>query len=174
MNRQQKELVINSLRQDFQDSKASFLVILRGMSVAEIQSLRKGLRGKGGKLKVAKTRLMKLAAKDTECGDVLSSHLKDQLGIIFSRDDVASVAKVLYDFSKSHEQLKVVGGCLEARFIGNESLEFIATLPSREVLLAQLCAVLNAPITQCVRVLNAPMVQLVMVLKHLSEKKTES
>ncbi len=171
MNREQKELLVNTLKKDFIDNKASFLVILKGMPVSKIQELRKDLRYKGGKLKVAKNRLVKLAIKDSECSEDLSGLLKDQLGIVFSKD-ITSAAKILYDFSKSNENFKVIAGCVESRLVGSDSLEFMATLPSREVLLAQLCGTLKSPITRLANVLNMPLTQLLLVLKQASEKKS--
>lgn len=166
MNRQQKELLIDILKQDFVNSDASFIVTLKGIPVSKMQELRKGLKTNGGKLKVAKARLMKLAVKDVPCAQDLSPYLKNQLGIVFSKGDSSSVAKVLYNFSKTNEQLNIIAGCFESKVINKELFEVIATLPSREVLLAQLCGMINAPIAQLAITLN------LIVEKQQTESKS--
>jgi large subunit ribosomal protein L10 len=155
MNREQKELLVNILKQDFDESNASFLVALQGIPVSKIQELRKGLRSSGGKLKIAKNRLVKIAVKNVPCAQDLTPYLKQQLGVVFSKNDATSVAKVLYSFAKENEKLKIVVGCFESKVLDKKSLERIATLPSREILLAQLCGVLKAPIGKLAQVVDA-------------------
>jgi large subunit ribosomal protein L10 len=166
VNREQKKLLVNTLSKDFKDSNASFLVMLKGIPVSKIQELRKGLKAKGGNLKVAKARLMKIAVKDVPCAQDLSPFLKDQVGIVFSKQDPISTAKVIYDFAKANENLKIVVGCFETQLYQRDKIERIANLPSREVLLAQLCSVLNAPIVK--------LAQLADALREKKEKSSET
>lgn len=161
MNRGQKELLVNSLKQDFNECNASFLINIQGIPVSKIQALRKDLKSSGGKLKIAKNRLVKLAIKSIPCAQDLTPYLKQQLGVVFSKDDGVSTAKILYDFSQADNKLKIVVGCFESKILEKESLERIAKLPSREILLAQLCAVLKAPV-----------VKLAQLVEALKEKKS--
>lgn len=171
MNRQQKEVVVKQLKDDFRDSQALFVVDYRGLSVTQMQGLRKELREKGGSLKVAKIRLMKRAAVDQDSAELLIPYLKDQLALVFSKEEAPSVAKVLYEFSKENEKLQLVAGTLDSELLTQEQIKSIAKLPSREVLLARVLGSLEAPTAQLILGLNAPMAELITVLQKMSERK---
>jgi large subunit ribosomal protein L10 len=172
MNRQQKELVVQLLRERFSHSPASFIVGYKGLTVNQLQQLRSALRTRGAALKVAKARLMKLAVGDLEDSQALTPYLKDQIGIVFVSDkSPTGVAKVLNDFAKDHEALRLVGGTIEGAFVDQSAIGRIASLPSKEVLLAQLCGTLQAPISRMVFVLSMQLAQLPMVLRQIAEKK---
>lgn len=171
MNRQQKEVLVELLHSDFAKSNAAFLVGFQGMSVAQMQTLRSKLRDKGGRFKVAKVRLVKRAIEGVKEAGLLIPFLKDQLGVVFASDEPTAIAKVLYDFSKANEQLTLVSGCFESSLLDKEAIARIALLPSREVLLAQVCGAIKAPASNVVAVLNMHLLRLVLVLKQVGEKK---
>lgn len=172
MNRQEKSQVVQMLGEDLEVSKAVFLVAYKGLAVEQLQALRKGLRGAQGTLKIAKARLMKRAAIQASV-DQLSPLLKDQIGLVFARNEVASVAKILRDFAKNNEHLKLVGGVLGRSLLDAVSVDRLAQLPSREVLLAQLLGVMNAPVSNLVRLLNLLIVRLLLVLKAIEGIKSQ-
>jgi len=171
MNRQQKEVVVKQLKDNFSDSQALFVVDYRGLSVTQLQGLRKELREKGGSLKVAKIRLMKRAAADQDTAEALIPYLKDQLALVFSKEEAPAIAKVLYDFSQDNEKLKLIAGTLDSELLLQEQIKAIAKLPSRDVLLARVLGSLEAPTAQLILGLNAPMAELITVLQKMSEKK---
>lgn len=171
MNRQQKELVVDELKNSFVTSQALFLVSYKGLSVEQLQSLRMQLRARGGHLKVAKARLMKLAAEGIEGVQDLDSFFKEQIGVVSATNESPAVANVLSKFAKEHEALKLVVGCLDSHIISQNDIMRIANLPSREVLLAQVCGGIKAPIAGFVCVLNALLVRLLWVLKEIELKK---
>jgi len=171
MNRQQKEDVVKQLQHDFSESQASFVVDYRGLSVEQMQKLRKELREKGGSLKVAKVRLMKRAVEQVDNAESLTPYLKDQLALVFSKEEPPAVAKVLYDFAQDNEQLQMVAGYLDSELLTKEAIVSIAKLPSKEVLYAKLCGTLKAPAVGLVNVLNQHVLQLVRILKHIGEQK---
>lgn len=155
MNRQEKEHVLKSLQNDFSASNAAFLVGVKGLTVSQLQKLRKDLRPKGGKLKVTKARLMKIAADDVGDGlDVLNPFFKDQIAVVFAGNEPSGIAKVLFDFSKTNTSLKLIAGCFDKQLLNEQSIKQVAQLPSKEVLLAMLCGTLQAPVAQLARVLN--------------------
>lgn len=170
MNRQQKAEVIALMRDSFSDSQASFVIGFQGMTVAKMQELRKKLRQNGGTLKVTKARLMKRAAKELDAEQLLP-YLKNQIGIIFATGQAPAVAKVLYDFSKENEALKLVAGRLDAKFLDSNSIVRIASLPSREVLLARVCGTIQAPLVGVVSVLNVMTLRLLWTLKQVGDQK---
>jgi len=170
MNRQQKELVVDGLRKDLLSSKAAFLVVYKGLNVGQMQELRSSLRSKGGALKVAKARLMKRAVDGQEGIGDLVPFLHDQVGLVFAGEEVADVAKALSDFAKG-SSLDLVAGVFESTIIEKEKIIQIASLPPREVLLAQLCGTLNAPIAGLARALNMMVLKLLFALKQIEDQK---
>lgn len=154
MNRAEKQNVIESLQNDFSKSNAAFLVGVKGLSVTQIQALRKDLRPQGGKLKITKARLMKIAANNVK-EDILDPFFKDQIGVVFAGSEPSAIAKILYNFAKQNEALKIVAGSVEKQLFDKQLITRIAQLPSKEVLLAQLCGTLKAPIAKLAIVIDA-------------------
>lgn len=154
MNKQQKQDVVQSLREQFQASPASFLVGYQGLTVADFTKLKRNLRTQGATLKVAKMRLVKRAIDGVEGADTLSPFCENQLGVVFAAQEPNAVAKVLYDFAKEKEKLVIVAGCIDKAFVDKEEITVLATLPSREVLLAQLFATMQAPLSQFLYILQ--------------------
>ena len=171
MNRQQKELVIKQLSENGSASQAMFLVGYSGLTVTQMQLLRKQLREQGGSLKVAKMRLIKRAAQEAGQIEPLVPYLKNQLAIVFSEEEPPAVAKVLYDFAKDNEKLKLVAGCLDSEFLSDEAITRIAQLPTKEVLYAQLCGTLMAPASRLVFLLKNQASSLLGTLKQVGELK---
>ena len=171
MNRQEKASLIDSLKDDFKNAQASFLVGYRCLSVPQMQELRRGIRAKGGKLRIAKNRLVKRAVGDVKAACVLDEHLKDQVGVVFAADDFTQVAKVLHDFSKDNPALSLVAGCLDSELLDKTKISRLATLPSKDLLLAQLCGTLKGPITGLANVLNVMILRLLWTLRQVGEKK---
>ena len=171
MNRQEKASLVEALRKDFTQSEASFLVNYKGLTVDQMQSLRSKLREKGGSVKVAKARLMKRAVDGVSGVQDLAPHFKDQIALVFASEESPAVAKVLHDFSKLNESLELLMGYFESRVLDKNTVERIASLPSKEVLLAQLCGSLNAPLGNFSRTLNLLIIRLLFVLKQVGEKK---
>ena len=162
MKKHQKQATIENLETKFSSSKAAFLVNFQGMTVAQMKSLRFALDNKGGSLQVAKNRLARLSLKNLSGCQGLDSLLVGQLAYVFAQGDMTSVAKVLSDFAKGNDKLKIVAGCSESKVYDAKSVRAIAALPSREILLSQLCGVLNAPV-----------VQFALAIKAIAEKKAE-
>jgi large subunit ribosomal protein L10 len=154
MNRQEKEFIVDELKNDLLSSQASFLIVYKGLNVKKLHQLRSKLRAKDGLFKVAKARLMRRAV-DVEAGfEDLSDFFREQIGLVFAKKDVASVAKVLSDFAKENSDMQLVAGYFDSKVLKKEKIIQIASLPSREILLAQLCATLNAPMSRLARVIN--------------------
>lgn len=154
MNRQEKQAVVVELQNDFNQSHTAFLIGVHGLSVAQIQSIRKGVRQQGGKMLLAKNNLMEIASRDIVGAKDLAPYFKDQVAVVFAYSEPAAVAKVLADSAKEQELLKFVAGYVDYRLVDSSTIQKLAKLPSREVLLAQVLGTLNAPIAAFARVLN--------------------
>ena len=171
MNRQEKEAVIASLKTDLTQSSASFVVGVSRLTVAELEGLRKNLRQQQGKLQVAKVRLMKRAVQESQCAQGLELFLKEQIALVFATQEAPSIAKMLCGFAKENERFSVLAGYMDASILDQDAVKVIASLPPKEVLLAQLAGTLNAPITNFVGILHQLIARLVYVLKAIEEKK---
>lgn len=170
MNRQEKENEIKSLRDDLSASQAMFLIKIQGMSVDQIYNLRKGLFEQGGKLRVAKNTLAKIAIKSMPQND-LQDFFTDQIAIVFAMKEAPDVAKVIEKVAGENEKLSIVAGCIESKVIDREMIKFLATIPPRPVLLAQLCGAVQAPLAAPVNLLHQVLARFVYVIKQISEKK---
>jgi len=171
MNRQQKEVLVDNLKNNFSDNQSLFLVNYQGLSVPQMQALRCGLREKGGSLKVAKVRLMKRAVDSVGGTEFLMPYLKGQLAVVYSDQEAPVIAKVLFDFAKKNEQLKLIAGCLDSDLLTQEGIARIAELPSKDVLYAQLCGAFMAPIVRLASLLDQQGTRLLVALKKIEEQK---
>lgn len=174
MNRQQKEVVVDRLRDKFAASGAAVIVQYKGLTVKEMRNLRHQLREQGGALQVAKARLMRRAAGETSKTQDLLPFFKNQIGLVFapSVDLSPMVLKVLADFSKNHEAFSIIAGSLQERVFEGPMLVQLANLPSRAVLLARVASVLQAPMRGVVVSLNQIILRLIWALKQVQDRKS--
>lgn len=171
MNRQEKENVVHDLKISLTDSKGLFLVNYRGMTVAQLQGLRKSIRQSNGLLKVAKVRLVKRAIEDLPGSENLMPLLKEQIALVFAEKESPMIAKVIYEFAKQHESLKVIAGYVDQQMISSDTVSRLAKLPSREVLIAQFAYAIKAPINNLAGALSGLPAKLVRILKQVEQQK---
>jgi len=172
LTRKEKEALVEDLNKKFQSAVAVTLVNFPGLTVSEVNELRSKLREVQGEMKVAKNTLLRLAVKGTD-GEALLDHFNGPNAAVFAYEDPVSVAKVLVEFAKDHEALKLRTGILNGKIVDASSLEALSKLPSREVLLGQLLSVLVATPTNLVQVLAAVPRKLLYALKAIEEQKQQ-
>lgn len=136
----------------------------RGLTVAEITDLRKKLRDTGAELIVAKNTLTLRAAKDTGY-EALESLLSGPTALAFAFQDASKTAKAINDFNKGPKKLVIRGGMLGTTLMGANVLDQVASLPSREQVLAQIVGGVAAPVSGVVGVLNAAITNVLYVLQ---------
>lgn len=171
MNLKQKKDLVDSLKKAFKEHEALFLVGYKGLTVADMQQLRSGLRKKGATLKVTKARLMKKAAEGVSEGEVLLPLFKDQIALVFASQESPGVAKVLRDFAKEHEALHILAGSYEQELLDESTINRFALLPSKEVLLAQVCSSVQAPLVGFTVLLKLMVLKLLWILKAIELQK---
>jgi len=178
MNRQEKEKVVTVFSDLFKQTKATFLINYRGLDVQLMQDLRKSLREEESVLKVTKARLMKLAAQnvkqDVEGVELFQEDFKEQVGLVFAKNDVPPVAKKLVDFAKENEQLSVLTALFESKVMSREEVLVLASLPSRDVLLATLVMAMQGPVMQLARSLQMILGQFVHALESVCKQKEKN
>jgi large subunit ribosomal protein L10 len=162
VNREQKKELIGSLNALLTQQTLLTVTVNKGLTVAEVQELRKRIRAAGAGFKVAKNRLARLALAGTKF-EGLSALLKGPTGIAFSKDPVAA-AKVCAKFAKENNKLIIVGGSLDGQTMDTAGIETLAVLPSLDELRGKIVGLLQAPATKIAGVLAAPAGQLARVL----------
>jgi large subunit ribosomal protein L10 len=136
----------------------------RGLTVAEISDLRKKLRETGAELIVAKNTLTLRAAKDTG-RDALEPLLSGPTALAFAYTDAAKTAKAINDFNRGPKKLVVRGGMLGNSLLGANVLDQVASLPTREQVLAQVVGAVSAPVSGVVGVINAAITNVLYTLQ---------
>lgn len=132
---EQKAAVVSEIKEKFDNAKSIVLFDARGLKVSEVNELRRALRETDSDYKVYKNTLTKRAVEET--GYDLNSYLIGPTAISFSSDELAPV-KVLSDFAKKHENLKLKAGVVEGKVANVEELNSYALIPSRDGLLTML------------------------------------
>jgi large subunit ribosomal protein L10 len=163
MDRREKELIVSELQQCFSSATAAILTEYRGLTVAELNELRRSLREVAGEYRVAKNTLVQLAIEGTPyCS--LKDLLAGQNGVAFCFGEALNLAKVITRYARGHEKFTIKGGVTEGQFLSAPDVETLAILPSKEALRAQLLGVLSRPATHLLNVLTAPSAQLARIL----------
>lgn len=173
MKRVEKEAVVSALQQKFQQAQVALLASPSGLTVAEVTRLRRQLRAVGGEFKVAKNTLTRLAVADTPYAP-MNGMLTEANAVVFGYEDPVSVAKVLVKYAEENKKFTIRGGVLEGKTLPAAAVTELAKLPSREVVLGQLLALLQAPATQLLRTLNEPGARLVRLLDKLRAAKADT
>lgn len=165
-----KETSQNRIKNRLKDSNSVFIIKYSGISSPDICSLRQKLRDQGASLFVAKNSVARRALKDAGF-EILCDRFEGPSGFIFVKDNPVGTSKVLSDFGKTNDKLKVEGGFLQDKILDKKDIEALAKLPSKEVLRAQVVMTLNAPIRGFVVTLNQILKKFVYCLDQIKNKK---
>lgn len=168
--RPEKVTIVEDLQAKLNASPFVLVADYSKIKVDEFTLLRSRLAEVGSECKVVKNTFLRRAFSEVGLPDV-SGDLKGQTAIVIGEKDVAAAAKVLKQFTKETKKLTVRVGVVDKTVLDSKQVEAIADLPSRDVLLATLLGVLNAPASKLVRLLNEPASQLARVLKAKAEKE---
>ncbi len=153
MNRKEKETWISDVALDLKNSETVYVADYKGLTVKDLEILRKKLRETNGKLKVVKNRLMRLALKGTNF-ESTADNFKGTTLIAFAGDSI-SMAKVLDNFCKENESLKILCGVMGNEFFDAKGVKELASLPTLDEARAKILAVLQTPAGNVARVLKA-------------------
>ena len=156
-----KAPIVAEISELLDGAQSAVLVDYRGLTVEQDTKLRKQLREAGITYKVYKNTMVNLAVKGTDF-EGLSAHLEGPTAIAVSKDDATAPARILYNFSKEAEALELKAGVVEGTYYDTEGIKVIATIPSRDELLAKFLGSIQSPITNFAR-----------VIKQIAEKNEE-
>ena len=164
----EKTAAVAELANSFRESNGAVLTEYRGLTVKQLQELRRSL-GENVSYAVAKNTLTKIAAKDAGV-DLDTSLLTGPTAIAFITGDPVLAAKGLRDFAKDNKPLIIKGGFLDGKSITADEINKLADLESREVLLAKLAGGMKASLSNAASLFNAPLSQAARVLGALQAK----
>lgn len=166
---EEKKAVVAEIREKLTTAQAVVLAEYRGVTVADMTALRKKARENGVYLRVLKNTLARRAVADTPFA-VLVDHMSGPLAYGISTDPVA-LAKVLSDFAKANDKFVIKAGAMPNKLMSDKDVAVLATMPSREELLAKLVGTMKAPIAKFVQTLNEVPGKFVRTLAALRDKR---
>jgi|SRR5690606_34472015 len=171
MLRSEKQTAIAEIKSRFERMSSAVFVDYSGMTVAEVSKLRDVLRAKGVEYKVLKNTLVKQALSTEPYAAKLSANLKGMTGVAWSFEEPSAAARVLKEFVKENEKLKIKAGLLDGQVLDAKAVENqLASLPSKDEARSMLLATLMAPAQQFVMLINTPAGNMVRLLQAKQDK----
>lgn len=173
MNRTDKTESLELIKDSFSRAQAVIFADYKGVTSEEMNSLRRSMRGKNVRLAILKNNLIRVALKGSAKSDALEK-LSGPTLASFAFGDPVELAKGLTDFAKKVEAFSLKDGFLGDKVVSEAQIKELATLPSKEVLVAQLLSVLQGPMRNFLGVLNAAQRDVTRVLQAVADKKGQA
>ncbi len=168
MNKDQKSQYIENMSNTFDKTEAVIVTHYQGLTVTQLDELRKRMREHGIKFKITNNRITKLALEKTKCKE-LSSLFSGPTAVALSEDAITS-AKILTKFSKENEKLKILGGIMGNDILDIAGVQNVATLPSLEEARAKIVGILRSPAQKIASILLAPASKIAILALEKSKK----
>lgn len=165
-----KEGMITEIMDRFKKHPNFFITSYMGSSVADLELLRKSLRKAAGQYVVVKNSSLKVVF-DSMKMEGLAAHIDGGMGISFAGDDIVATCKTLVTFAKDHTKFAVKAGMVEGKEIGPDKIRQLASLPPKQVLLAQVVTGMKSPITGFVMTLGGVIRKFVYVVDAIKNSK---
>jgi len=169
MNKEQKKNYITEMTANFENSEAVLVTHYQGLTVKQLDELRKQMRKHGIQFKITKNRITKLALEKTKCKD-LANLFTGPTAVALSKDAI-STAKILTKFSKENNNLKILGGIMGKEILDVAAVANVATLPTLDEARAKITGILTMPAQKIISILLAPGAK-IAILAHAKSKKT--
>ena len=162
MNRSEKKDFVENLKNEFNNSSSVIVAHYSGLTVNQVEDLRKEMRNNGAKFKVTKNRLTKLALEQTQFRDI-ADLFTGPTAIAYSDDPVAP-AKVAVSFEKKLEKFKIIGGAYNGEKIDLEKINFLASLPSMDELRGKIVGLISGPAQKIASIVKEPAGQMARLI----------
>jgi len=169
VDRAQKEKVVDKLDQIFASSGVVVVAHYAGITVAQMQDLRAQMREVGGSVRVAKNKLARIALEGlpaAKMGDLLTG----MTVMAYSEDPVAA-AKVVEAYAKKNEKFVILGGAMGDTILDQAGVKAVASMPSREELIASIVACIGAPASSIAGAIGAPASNIASILTTIEERE---
>lgn len=173
ISREKKEELVKEYTESLSSSEALIVTDFRGLPVSELQALRARIREAEGSFTVVKNTLARRALEEAGL-PIVEEMLTGPVAFGYCNQNITGVAKAIADFSKDNDQLTIKGGFIGTEILSEAAVKELASLPSIEVLRAQLLGLLNAPASRLAGVMAGSVRQLVNVLNAYSEEAPEA
>ena len=168
-----KDRMIGEILSDIKERPNFFITNFMGSSVSDLESVRKSLRPIQGTFFVVKNSMMNVVLDQLKLEDV-KSMIDGGVGISLSGEDVIATSKILVNFSKTHEKFKIKGAVIDGKLVAVDKVKEMASLPTKDVLLAQVVGGIKAPITGFVSVLGGIIRKFVYVVDAVKVSKEKA
>ncbi len=168
MDRAEKKEAVAALSEVFKTSSVVVVAHYSGLTVAQMQTLRKRMREAGAKVQVAKNRLVKIALEGTPPATI--SGLMTGPTLIAYSDDPVAAPKVAVGFAKDFDKFVILGGAMGSTALNPDSVKSLATMPSLDELRATILGLLKAPATKIAQLQTAPAAKLARVFAAYADK----
>jgi large subunit ribosomal protein L10 len=171
LDRAEKSELVGTLGEIFKSTTVVVVAHYSGLTVAQMQTLRRQMKQAGASVKVAKNRLAKIALEGTDVASI-APLLKGPALIAFSGDPVAA-PKVAVDFAKANERFIILGGAMGTTALDPNGVKALAALPSLDELRAKIVGLIQAPATKIAQIVNAPAAKVARVVQAYASKSGE-
>ena len=168
MNKEQKKNYITEMTANFENSEAVLVTHYQGLTVKQLDQLRKQMREQGIQFKITKNKITKLALEKTKCKD-LADLFSGPTAVALSKDAISS-AKILTKFSKENNNLKILGGIMGKDVLDVAGVAKVATLPTLEEARAKIVGILSSPAQKITSILLAPASKIAILALEKSKK----
>lgn len=158
------------IKEELAATSAVWVVDYRGLTVKEIQELRRNVRGAGASMKVYKNTLMHLALTESEL-PTMDDLLEGPSAFVFADEDPAAAAKVIKNFAKANDNLSIKGGLMDGAAYDASQVEAIASLPSKEELMGQIAGMISGVARGLATSINGVPRGVAQVISQVAEQK---
>ena len=171
MNRNEKSEIISEIKELLESSSAVYLTDYNGINVEDITDLRNQFRKEGVRYKVFKNTLVKRALNESGRFTKLADHLSGMTGFAFTTSNPVAPAKIINKYFGDKEKLALKACFIEGEYYDSSQLKTLATLPSKQELIAGIMGSLNAPVAGIAGAINAVIRDLVSVVDQISKRQ---
>ncbi len=169
MERADKAKLVESFKEKFAKAAGVFVADYRGLTVDQVNNLRKAFRAAGVEYRVVKNTMFKRAVEGTGL-DKIKDHLKGMTAVAIATKDAVTAAKAAVDFSKQNESFKLKAAFVEGQLLALEGIKTLATMPTQAEIRAQLLGLINMPAAKLLAQINAPAQNIIGVIQAKKEE----
>jgi large subunit ribosomal protein L10 len=171
MNSNEKSEIISEIKELLGSSTAVYLTDYSGINVEDISALRNQFRNEGVRYKVYKNTLVKRALKESGKYDKIADHLTGMTGFAFTTTNPLAPAKIISKYFADKEKLSLKACYVEGEYFDGSQLKALATLPTKNELIAGIMGSINSPVSGIVGAINAVIRDLVSVVEQISQRQ---
>ncbi len=171
MKRERKQQIVEELSKEFKDVKNALLIDYRGINAIDATQLRSRIKEISSNYRVVKNNLALRAFEESPLAQ-LKEYFQGPIAVAYNSEDPIALAKLLVDFSKEKGIFTFKAGVMDGKPIEADQIKIIASLPSKEELLAKLVLLLKMPLIRLVAALGSPIRNLVTILNEIEKKKS--